>query len=77
MKRRREFLFLLPARLAVPGLLFAVSPKLFRVRIITAGVPLTLDSRDRQLQQAAAFLNVAWTEFQARGSLGACRRPYV
>lgn len=65
--RRREFLLLLPAGVVAPGSLFAASPKPFRVRTITAGVSLTLHSRVRQLQRAAAFLNFARTEFQARG----------
>ena len=65
--RRREFLFLLPAGLALPGTLLAARPNLFRVRTITAGVPLALDGWDRQFQQAAAFLDAARTDFQARG----------
>lgn len=54
---RREFLFLLPAGLALPGELLAARPNSFRVRTITAGVPLALDDWDRQFQQAAAFLD--------------------
>jgi len=64
---RREFLFLLPAGLALPGALLEARPHSFRVRTITAGVSLALDSRDRQLQQAATFLDAARTDFQARG----------
>ena len=65
--RRREFLFLLPAGLALPGALLEARPNPFRVRTITAGVPLALDGWDRQLQQAAAFLDAARTDFEARG----------
>lgn len=64
---RREFLFLLPAGLALPGELMAARPNSFRVRTITAGVPLALDDWDRQFQQAAAFLDAARSDFQARG----------
>ena len=65
--RRRDFLFLLPAGLALPDELFATRPNPFRVRTITAGVPLALDGWERQFQQAAAFLDAARTDFQARG----------
>lgn len=58
---------MLPAGLALPGELLAARPNSFRVRTITAGVPLALDDWDRQFQQAAAFLDAARSDFQARG----------
>ncbi len=64
---RREFMFLLPASLAMPGVLFAADPHSFRVRTITAGVSLSLRRWHQQLQQAAEFLREARSDFQNQG----------
>ena len=64
---RREFMFLLPASLAMPGVLFAADPHSFRVRTITAGVSLSLRGWHSQLQQAAEFLREARSDFQNQG----------
>jgi len=64
---RREFLGLLPASLAIPGVVFAAEPHSFRVRTITAGVSLALGSWRQQLQQAAEFLREARSDFQDQG----------
>jgi uncharacterized protein (UPF0210 family) len=67
MMYRREFLFLLPASLAIPGVLFAAEPHSFRIRTITAGVSLTLGSWQQQLQQAAEFLREARSDLENQG----------
>ena len=64
---RREFLGLLPASLAIPGVVFAAEPHSFRVRTITAGVSLALSSWRQQMQQAAEFLREARSDFQDQG----------
>jgi len=64
---RREFMFLLPASLAIPGDLFAAEAHSFRVRTITAGVTVTLGSWHDQLKQAADFLHDARNNFQDQG----------
>ncbi len=64
---RREFLGLLPASLAIPGVVFAAEPPSFRVRTITAGVSLVLGSWRQQMQQAAEFLREARSDFQDQG----------
>ncbi len=64
---RREFLGLLPASLAIPGVMFAAEPHSFRVRTITAGVSLALGSWRQQMQQAAEFLREARSDFQDQG----------
>lgn len=63
---RRDFLSLLPAGLLVPGDLLATQTHPFRVRTITAGVPLILDGWEKQLEQAVTFLRDARTEYQAQ-----------
>ncbi|NOX70504.1 MAG: DUF711 family protein [Gammaproteobacteria bacterium] len=62
---RRDFLFLLPAAFLVPGESPAARPQPFRIRTITAGVPLELNRWQNQLQQSVAFLRAARSEFQA------------
>jgi len=64
---RREFMLMLPASLAIPDILFAAEPHSFRMRTITAGVPLTLGSWQQQLQQAADFLRDARSDFEDQG----------
>ena len=64
---RRELILLLPAALTMPSVLLAAQPHSFRVRTITAGVPLALDSWHQQLHQAAVFLYEARTDFQDQG----------
>ena len=64
---RREFMFLLPASLAIPGALFAAAPHSFRIRTITAGVSLRPGSWHQQLQQAAEFLREARSDLQNQG----------
>jgi len=64
---RREFMFLLPATLAIPGVLFAAESHSFRVRTITAGVSMTPGSWHQQVQQAAEFLHEARSDFQYEG----------
>ena len=63
---RRDFLSLLPAGLLVPGELLAARAHPFRIRTITAGVPLTLDGWEKQLEQAVTFLRDARAEYQAQ-----------
>lgn len=61
---RRDFLSLLPAGLLVPGELLATRTHPFRIRTITAGVPLVLDGWEEQLQQTVTFLRDARAEYQ-------------
>ncbi len=63
---RRDFLSLLPAGFLVPGELLAARLQQFRIRTITAGVPLALDDWKKQLQQAVSFLRDARAEYQAQ-----------
>lgn len=65
--QRREFMVALPACFALPGHLFAADTNLFRIRTITAGVSLALDSWQKQMQQAADFLHDARADFQNQG----------
>lgn len=64
---RREFMFLLPVGLAMPGVLLAADPHSFRVRTITAGVSLSLQNWQQQLKQTAEFLREARSDFQNQG----------
>jgi len=65
--RRREFISLLPASLAIPNMILAAEPPAFRIRTITAGVPLTLNNWQQQLQKAADFLREARGTYQNQG----------
>jgi uncharacterized protein (UPF0210 family) len=64
---RRQFIYLLSASVAVPDVLCAAEPHTFRVRTITAGVPLTLGRWHQRLKQAAEFLRQARSDFQDQG----------
>ena len=57
----------LPAGLALANDLFAAGPYPFRIRTITAGVSLTLDSWQRQMREASDFLHDARADFQEQG----------
>lgn len=65
--QRRDFLFLLPASLAIPGILSAAGRPAFRLRTITAGVSVELSRWQRQLKDAAEFLRDARSEFEEQG----------
>ena len=61
---RRDFLSLVPAGPLVPGGSLATRTHPFRIRTITAGVPLVLDGWEEQLQQTVTFLRDARAEYQ-------------
>ena len=65
--RRREFLSLLPAAFALPNVMSAADLHSFRVRTITAGVPVSLRDWHRQLDDIAAFLDEARRDFENQG----------
>jgi uncharacterized protein (UPF0210 family) len=67
MMDRREFIRLLSANLAIPGAVLAAERLPFRIRTITAGVPLTSHHWPEQLRQAAEFLAEARAVFQNQG----------
>jgi len=64
---RREFIIGLSASIVMPRVLLATETHSFRIRTITAGVSLTLRGWQQQLQQAAAFLREARSDFQNQG----------
>jgi len=64
MIHRRAFISLLPASLAIPDILLAADSPPFRIRTITAGVPLTASGWQQQLLEAATFLRAAKSDFQ-------------
>ena len=65
--QRREFMIALPACLALPDHLFAADSHSFRIRTITAGVSLALNSWEEQMHEAAEFLHDARADFQDQG----------
>ena len=60
-------MWLLPAGLALPRVLFADEAHAFRVRTITAGIPVQLDRWQQQFEEAANFLIAARSEYQDLG----------
>lgn len=64
---RREFVCLLAANLAAPGAALAAERPPFRIRTITAGVPLTANGWLEQLRQSADFLREARAVYQNQG----------
>ena len=65
--RRREFMWLLPASLTLPRALFADEEHAFRIRTITAGIPVKLENWQQQFKEAADFLVSARSEYQDLG----------
>ena len=65
--QRREFMWLVPASLTFPRALFASEGHPFRIRTVTAGIPVKLESWQQQFQEAADFLKSARSEYQDLG----------